>query len=77
MTNLTQENANLQSKVTEMDKVWGAKLEDACNKLQAVETELSTLKQMINQMLTALIGKSGTCFFLLTRPFCSVHLWPY
>ena len=77
MTNLTQENANLQSKVTEMDKVWGAKLEEACDKLQAAETELSTLKQMITQMLTALIGKSSTCFLLLTRPFYFLHLWPY
>ena len=69
MTNLTQENATLQTKVTEMDKVWVAKLEEAHNKLQAAKAELTTLKQMITQMLTALVGKSSTCFFLLNQPF--------
>ena len=47
-----------------MDKVWGAKLEEAQNKLQAVETELSTLKQMITHMLTAVFGKFSTYFSL-------------
>ena len=77
MTNLTQENATLQTKVSEMDKVWGAKLEEAHNKLQAAEAELTTLKQMITQMLTALVGKSSSCFILLTRPVCFLQLLPY
>ena len=77
MTNLTQENANLQSKITEMDKIWNANLEEACNKLQTAETELSDLKKMITQMLTALIGKSSTCYLWLTQPFCFLYLLPY
>ena len=60
LTNLTQENTSLQTKVSEMDKVWGAKLEEAQNKLQATETELSTLRQMITHMLTAVFGKFST-----------------
>ena len=49
LTNLTQENTALQTKVSKMEKVWGAKLEEAQSKLQASETELSTQKQMITQ----------------------------
>ena len=77
LTNLTQENTTLQTKVSEMDKVWGAKLEEAQNKLQAAEAELTTLKQMITQILTALIGKSNTCFLVLTQLFCFLHLLKY
>ena len=33
LTNLTQENTTLQTKVSEMEKVWGAKLEEAQSKL--------------------------------------------
>ena len=62
LTNLTQENTTLQTKVSEMDKVWGAKLEEVQNKLQAAESELTTLKQMITHMLTAILGKFNTCF---------------
>ena len=72
LTNLTQENASLQTKVSEMDKVWGAKLEEAQNKLQASKTELSTLKQMITHMLTAVIGKFSICFFFVLTCLCLV-----
>ena len=41
LTNLTQENTTLQTKVSEVEKVWGAKLEEAQNKLWASETELT------------------------------------
>ena len=64
LTNLTQENTSLQTKVSEMDKVFGAKMEEAQNKLQATETELSTLKQMITHMLTVVFGKLSTYFSL-------------
>ena len=62
LTNLTQENTSLQTKVSEMDKVWGAQLEEVQNKLQVAESELTTLKQMITHMLTAIVGKFNTCF---------------
>ena len=69
LTNLTLENTTLQTKVSEMDKVWGAKLEETQNKLQAAESELSTLKQMITHMLTAIIGKFNTCFSCTNSSF--------
>ena len=69
LTNLTQENASLQTKVSEIDKVWGAKLEEVQNKLHAIESELSTLKQMITHMLTAIIGKFNTCFACTNSTF--------
>ena len=72
VTNPTQENTTLQTKVSEMEKVWGAKLEEAQSKLQASETELSTQKQMITQMLTAVIGKFSMCFFFALTRLCSV-----
>ena len=69
LTNLTQENTSLQTKVSEIDKVWGAKLEEVQNKLQAAESELTTLKQMITHMLTAIIGKFNTCFSCTNSTF--------
>ena len=59
LVTLSQENAALQ-----------LKLEEAQNKLEATETELASLKQMITQMLTAIVGKSNTCFLVLSRLFC-------
>ena len=76
LTNLTQENTSLQTKVSEMDKVWGAKLEEAQNKLQAAETELSTLKQMITHMLTAVFGESAHIFLCTNSSVsCVLYLW--
>ena len=66
LVNLSQENAALQSKREETQK-----------KLQATETELLTLKQMITQMLIAIVGKSNACFLLLTRLFCFLQLLLY
>ena len=65
LTNLTQENSILQSRVDEVEKVWGAKLEETHTKLKVVESELASLKQMILQMLTAIMGKTRTFVFLL------------
>ena len=52
---LSQGNAALQ-----------LKLEEVQSKLEATETELASLKQMITQMLTAIVGKSNACFFVLS-----------
>ena len=72
LTNLTQENTTLQTKLSEVEKVWGAKLEEAQNKLQASETELTAQKKMITQMLTAVMGKFSMCFFFVLTRLCSV-----
>ena len=74
LVNLAQENAALQTKVTKMDKIWGAKLEEAQNKLQAAEAELLSLKQIITQMLTAIFGKSNTCFLVLTHLLFCIYV---
>ena len=66
LVTLSQENAALQ-----------LKLEEAQNKLEATETELASLKQMITQMLTAIIGKSNTCFLVLSHLFCCLQLLSY
>ena len=66
LVTLSQENAALQ-----------LKLEEAQNKLEATETELASLKQMITQMLTAVIGKSNSCFLVLSRLFCFLQLLSY
>ena len=57
-----------------MEKVWGAKLEEAQSKLRAAEAELSTQKQMITQMLTAVLGKCSMCFFIVMTHLCSVMM---
>ena len=77
LTNLTQENTTLQTKLSEVEKVWGAQLEEAQGKLQAAEAELSIQKQMITQMLTVVLGKFNMCFFLCTDSslFCGLYLW--
>ena len=66
LVTLSQENAALQTKLEETQK-----------KLQATETELTSLKQMITQMLTAIIGKSNTCFLVLSHVFCFLQLLSY
>ena len=66
LVTLSQENATLQ-----------LKLEEAQNKLEATETELSSLKQMITQMLTAIVGKSNTCCLVLSRLFSCLQLLSY
>ena len=75
MTNLIQENTNLQAKIKDLDEVWGGKLKETCKELEVAEAELSSLKKMITQMLTALIGKFNTRCFFLTRLF--FELLPY
>ena len=66
LVSLSQENAALQ-----------LKLEEAQNKLEATETELASLKQMITQMLTAIVGKLNTCFIVLSRLICLLPLLSY
>ena len=66
LVTLSQENAALQ-----------LKLDEAQNKLEATETELTSLKQMITQMLTAIIGESNTSFIVLSRLICLLQLLLY
>ena len=74
LTNLTQENTTLQTKVSEMDKVWGAKLEEVQNKLQTAEAELNSLKQIIAQMLAALVGKLKILILFINSSFCVIFI---
>ena len=55
---LSQENAALQ-----------LKLDEAQSKLKAADEELTSLKNMITQMLTAILGESGISFVVLSRLF--------
>ena len=56
-TNLTQENSELQTRIKDMKVVFNGKLKEVCAKAELVEAELSKLKKMIHQLLSALIGK--------------------
>ena len=56
LVTLSQENAALQ-----------LKLDEAQGKLGATENELSSLKHMITQMLTAVLGESDISFIVLSR----------
>ena len=56
LVTLSQENAALQ-----------LKLDEAQSKLKATEEELTSLKQMITQMLTAILGESDISFVVLSR----------
>ena len=58
LTNLTQENIELQTRIKDLDEVWDGKLKEVCAKTELAEAELSSLKKMIHQMFSALIGKS-------------------
>ena len=66
LVTLSQENAALQ-----------LKLDEAQSKLKATEEELTSLKQMITQMLTAILGKSGISFVVLSRLIYLLHRWLY
>ena len=62
LVTLSQENAALQ-----------LKLDEAQSKLKATEEELTSLKQMITQMLTAILGESDISFIVLSRLIYSLH----
>ena len=62
LVTLSQENAALQ-----------LKLEEAQSKLKATDEELTSLKNMITQMLTAILGKSGISFVVLSRLIYLLH----
>ena len=62
LVTLSQENATLQ-----------LKLDEAQNKLEATETELTFLKQMITQMLTAILGEPDTSLIILSHLTYSLH----
>ena len=66
LVTLSQENAALQ-----------LKLDEAQNKLEATEKELTSLKQMITQMLTAILGESDISFIVLSRLICLLYLLLY
>ena len=62
LVTLSQENAALQ-----------LKLGEAQSKLEATEKELTSLKQMITQMLTAILGESDISFIVLSRLIYLLH----
>ena len=66
LVTLSQENAALQLKIDE-----------AQNKLETAEKELASLKQMITQMLTAIVGESNTSLIVLSRLICLLYLLLY
>ena len=66
LVTLSQENAALQ-----------LKLDEAQNKLEATEKELTSLKQMITQMLTAILGESDISFIVLSHLTYLLHLLLY
>ena len=62
LVTLSQENAALQ-----------LKLDEAQGKLGAAENELSSLKHMITQMLTAILGESDISFIVLSHLIYLLH----
>ena len=66
LVTLSQENAALQ-----------LKLDEAQGKLKAADEELSSLKNMITQMLTAILGESDISFVVLSRLVCLLYLLLY
>ena len=62
LVTLSQENATLQ-----------LKLDEAQSKLKATEEELTSLKQMITQMLTAILGESDISLIILSPLIYSLH----
>ena len=66
LVTLSQENAALQ-----------LKLDEAQGKLKATDEELTSLKHMITQMLTAILGESDMSFVVLSRLVCLQHLLLY
>ena len=66
LVTLSQENAALQ-----------LKLDEAQNKLETAEKELASLKQMITQMLIAIVGESNTSLIVLSRLICLLYLLLY
>ena len=66
LVTLSQENAALQ-----------LKLDEAQNKLETAEKELASLKQMITQMLTAIVGESNTSLIVLSRLIYLLYLLLY
>ena len=66
LVTLSQENATLQ-----------LKLDEAQNKLETTEKELTSLRQMITQMLTAIVGESDNSVIILSRLVCLLYLLLY
>ena len=66
LVTLSQENAALQ-----------LKLDEAQGKLKTADEELSSLKNMITQMLTAILGESDISFVVLSRLVCLLYLLLY
>ena len=62
LVTLSQENAALQ-----------LKLDEAQGKLKATDEELTSLKHMIIQMLTAILGESGISFVVLNHLVYLLH----
>ena len=66
MVTLSQENAALQ-----------LKLNEAQGKLKTADEELSSLKNMITQMLTAILGESDISFVVLSHLVYLLYLLLY
>ena len=72
LTSLTQENNELQTRIKDMEAIFDGKLKEVCREAELAQGELTKLKKMIHQMLSALIGKKSE---LLTRLFLLRNLF--